>query len=206
MRFSLWPKSPLGNSLGAKLDTEKAGRNRKADLEQVRERWAQLANAAMEQAGVDARIDHRSHADAGIDTIPTRHLGPKATAVERRKPGSSRLRLTHRQAHVGIRKFVRRKEKEEQGGLAHAVNRAEELLLGNKARGKVQTASNGVYQGTIVDETPTHWIQRLSPKLMVVHDKANVSGVVLGQNGTLRYVSGRAAMVPVKRQELDRGR
>ena len=39
--------------MGAKLDTEKAGRRRKADLKEVRQRWATMANAALVAAGVD---------------------------------------------------------------------------------------------------------------------------------------------------------
>ena len=64
------------DGLGEKLATEKAGRNRKADLEAIRERWAALANRALERAGHAERIDHRSHADAGIEAVPTRHHGP----------------------------------------------------------------------------------------------------------------------------------
>ncbi len=50
----------------------------------IRERWAKLANKALERAGVDARVDHRSLADQGIDRIPTEHVGVHATAMERR--------------------------------------------------------------------------------------------------------------------------
>ena len=70
--------------LGAKLDTEKAGRNRSADLEAVRREWAELTNAHLERAGHAERVDHRSNADRGIDAIPSQHLGPAASAIERR--------------------------------------------------------------------------------------------------------------------------
>lgn len=78
--------------LGAKLDTEKAGRNRTADLEAVRARWAELTNERLRQHGIEATIDHRSLKAQGIDREPTQHLGPTATAIERRTGQPSRKR------------------------------------------------------------------------------------------------------------------
>ena len=71
------------NGMGAKLDTEKAGRRRRADLKEVRQRWATMANAALAAAGVDQTIDPRSLKDQGIDRAPTFHKGVTATAIER---------------------------------------------------------------------------------------------------------------------------
>lgn len=79
--------------LGAKLDTEKAGRNRAADLEAVRARWAELTNECLRQHGIEATVDHRSLKAQGIDREPTQHLGPTATAIERRTGQASRKRL-----------------------------------------------------------------------------------------------------------------
>src|SRR5476649_2771794 len=67
-----------------KLDTEKAGRNRTADLDVVRTRWAELTNERLRENGVEARIDHRSLKDQGIDREPTSHMGPAVAAMERR--------------------------------------------------------------------------------------------------------------------------
>jgi hypothetical protein len=80
--------------MGAKLDTEKAGRNRTADLEAVRARWAQLTNERLAEAGSPARVDHRSLVDQGMDRAPTKHLGPAATGFERRtgQPSENRIR------------------------------------------------------------------------------------------------------------------
>lgn len=78
--------------LGAKLDTEKAGRNRAADLEAVRARWAELTNEHLRQHGIEATVDHRSLKAQGIDREPTQHLGPTATAIERRTGQPSRKR------------------------------------------------------------------------------------------------------------------
>lgn len=67
-----------------KLDTEKAGRNRAADLDAVRTRWAVLTNERLRENGIEAQVDHRSLKDQGIDRVPTNHLGPFVTGMERR--------------------------------------------------------------------------------------------------------------------------
>jgi len=72
------------DGLGQKCDQEKAGRDRKADLEHVRERAAALINERLREAGIDAHVDHRSLKDQGYDEIPLQHLGPEAVALERR--------------------------------------------------------------------------------------------------------------------------
>ena len=81
------------DGLGAKLDTEKAGRKRGDDLEAVRARWAELTNERLRENGIEARVDHRSLEAQGIDREPTRHLGPAATGYERRTGEPSRKRL-----------------------------------------------------------------------------------------------------------------
>lgn len=82
------------DGLGEKLDTEKAGRKRADDLAAVRARWADLTNERLREAGIEARIDHRSHAARGIEAEPTKHLGPAATGYERRtgQPSENRIR------------------------------------------------------------------------------------------------------------------
>lgn len=55
------------------------------EIEAIRAVWEALANAALEQAGLEARIDRRTLMDQGIDRIPEIHIGPegKAGAGER---------------------------------------------------------------------------------------------------------------------------
>ena len=87
------------DGFGAKLDTEQSGRKRKDDLEQVRERWAELTNDALARAGRTERVDHRTLAAQGIDREPTVHLGPAATAIERRgKTSQKTLNQAERRA------------------------------------------------------------------------------------------------------------
>lgn len=72
------------DGLTDKLDSEKSGRDRKADLEAVRARWADMCNAYLREKKIEARVDHRSLKDQGIDREPTSHLGPSVVALERR--------------------------------------------------------------------------------------------------------------------------
>ncbi|MGE4046481.1 MAG: MobQ family relaxase [Acetobacteraceae bacterium] len=55
----------------------------------IRKEWEQHVNRAYERAGLDIRVDARSHKDRGIEQEPTKHLGPAANAMEQREPGSS---------------------------------------------------------------------------------------------------------------------
>lgn len=65
------------------------------EIDWLRERWAGMANTSLERNGHAERIDHRSHADRGLDAEPTRHLGPTATAIERRTGQPSKKRQWH---------------------------------------------------------------------------------------------------------------
>lgn len=81
-----------GIELGEKATIELSDKARKErgmkpaadDVKRMRKLWADMANAALAEAGHEARIDHRSHAERGIDEMPTTHLGPTATAIKRK--------------------------------------------------------------------------------------------------------------------------
>ncbi len=78
--IELSDKARRERSLGAAADEVKA----------VRELWEHTANAALERAGVEARIDARSLQAQGIDQEATQHLGPAASEMERRGKASDR--------------------------------------------------------------------------------------------------------------------
>ncbi|WP_041699174.1 MobA/MobL family protein [Allorhizobium ampelinum] len=72
---------------GDKIDFVLGGRDRekrglpkspRTDLAEIRVQWADLVNAALENAGSTARVDHRSLKDRGYDLIPQTHLGSAA--------------------------------------------------------------------------------------------------------------------------------
>jgi hypothetical protein len=61
-------------------------------LEQERESWAKHCNAALDAAGEEARIDHRSFKDQGIEHLkPTFHLGKNAHHAEKRGKDKTRI-------------------------------------------------------------------------------------------------------------------
>jgi hypothetical protein len=60
---------------------ERAWNDRK-NAEIWREAWAQFYNRALEQHGLEERVDHRSYKRQGLDLIPTIHLGTQATRLE----------------------------------------------------------------------------------------------------------------------------
>ena len=67
--------------------------NSEEQLLQWRESWAAAANLALEQAGHEERIDHRSHAARGLEETPTIHEGVAARAMERKGITSDRCEL-----------------------------------------------------------------------------------------------------------------
>src|SRR3546814_294456 len=68
--------------LGAK--TRELDHKTSGEVERWRGRWAEMQNAALERANVPERVDHRSHQRRGIEQEATVHMGPSATAMERR--------------------------------------------------------------------------------------------------------------------------
>lgn len=64
--------------------TKQRAWNRKEALQEWREQWEVYSNHALEAAGSDSRIDHRSFQERGLDLKGTVHLGPKQSGMERR--------------------------------------------------------------------------------------------------------------------------
>jgi MobA/MobL family len=81
--------------LGARTILELSGRERQmrglgargAERLAMRERWAQHANEALREAGVAARIDHRSYREQGIDRTPAPVI-PQSVYYAERKSGA----------------------------------------------------------------------------------------------------------------------
>ena len=53
------------------------------EIKQIRETWANLANQALERAGFQEKIDHRSYADQGNGLQATIHEGTSVTQLRR---------------------------------------------------------------------------------------------------------------------------
>lgn len=59
-------------------------------INEIRKQWADGVNNVLEKKGIDARIDHRSHAARGLQELPSIKMGVAATAMERRGEVSDR--------------------------------------------------------------------------------------------------------------------
>ncbi|WP_171338799.1 MobA/MobL family protein, partial [Acinetobacter nosocomialis] len=68
---------------------------RKTELVELRERFANLQNAYLEKYGHADRVDHRSLADQGIERSPEKHLGWKGSQNQQFKD----LVLEYREAN-----------------------------------------------------------------------------------------------------------
>jgi hypothetical protein len=130
--------------LGAKVGIDMAGEVRselglppsRQEFVTLRRRWAELANEALRDAKVEARVDHRSLEAQGIDREPRPQLPWAAIAAERRGERSEvaeRIRAGYR-ARVAER---------EQRMLARAASEAREPLrtarAGERAAAKAPT-------------------------------------------------------------------
>lgn len=62
-------------------------------LRDLRQTWEGIANERLAMAGLDIRIDHRSHMERGLEIAPTEHMGVHATQMERRGLDVTRTRL-----------------------------------------------------------------------------------------------------------------
>jgi len=60
------------------------------ELREWRKAWADHANRALEREGFEARIDHRTLEEQGIDREATTHIGPSGKAMEKTGRNSDR--------------------------------------------------------------------------------------------------------------------
>jgi Ti-type conjugative transfer relaxase TraA len=67
-------------------------------LRDIRLDWEDRANRHLSIAGLDIRIDHRSHRDCGLEIEPTQHMGVHATQMDRRGKSVVRARQDEDQA------------------------------------------------------------------------------------------------------------
>ena len=88
-RVSKYPKSTKygrQNPITARWNSEE-------QLVFWRAAWADVTNRFLERAGIQERVDHRSHAERGLDEQPTIHEGVAARALEKKGIISDRCEL-----------------------------------------------------------------------------------------------------------------
>ena len=89
------------DGLGGKTDLELANKEllprnlptSQMQLRDLRQFFEHLANEHLALAGLDIRIDHRSHQERGLEIEPTGHIGVHATQIDRQGGEVSRTRL-----------------------------------------------------------------------------------------------------------------
>ena len=99
--------------------------NSEEQLVTWRETWADMVNRAIEQAGLEERIDHRSHAARGFEEQPTIHEGVETVHIEN-KGFVSKRRALNRQ--IRANNALLRELKEQIRQLAKAVQMDISLL------------------------------------------------------------------------------
>ncbi|MCW8061004.1 Ti-type conjugative transfer relaxase TraA [Agrobacterium tumefaciens] len=67
-------------------------------LRDIRQAWESIAIRQLQREGLDIRIDHRSHAQRGLELSPTGHMGVHASQMERQGMAVERGRLDDKAA------------------------------------------------------------------------------------------------------------
>ncbi|WP_424992261.1 MobA/MobL family protein [Oceaniradius stylonematis] len=80
------------DGFGAKL----AALEQRRFVKQARERWAELTNHYLKQAGSTLRVDHRSYKARGITAEPTVHRGPDRLERQQKREHARRTRAQTR--------------------------------------------------------------------------------------------------------------
>jgi hypothetical protein len=62
----------------------RASNAQKEIVEEIRTKWAECVNNALEHVGSQQRVDHRSFKDQGIDKVPTIHEGATVRKMEKK--------------------------------------------------------------------------------------------------------------------------
>ena len=89
------------DGFGGKAEIEWENRRLKAEglpvaqeqLRALRRDWERLANGSLAAAGLDVRVDCRSHSDRGLHVLPSEHVGVHATQMARAGMEVARARL-----------------------------------------------------------------------------------------------------------------
>ena len=89
------------DGFGGKAEIEWENRRLKAEdlpvaqeqLRALRRDWERLANGSLAAAGLDVRVDCRSHSDRGLHVLPSEHVGVHATQMARSGMEVARTRL-----------------------------------------------------------------------------------------------------------------
>jgi Ti-type conjugative transfer relaxase TraA len=79
-------------------------------LRDIRVGWEARVNAHLARAGLDIRVDHRSHQECGLEIDPTEHVGVHSTQMGRRGKATSRSRLNEATARRNAASIIEKPE------------------------------------------------------------------------------------------------
>lgn len=140
------------------------------EIEHIRAQWELLANRALAEAGELSRIDHRTLTAQGIeDRAPTKHLGPAATAMERRGIRTEKGRWNRRVA--ALHNALRRAKKQEAAAKATPGQTLVESALRQTESQAQRKFEEGARKGAAVFETVFGKAKK--PEQPEIHAKAD---------------------------------
>ena len=139
------------------LDDQKTG---KAIVTEWRERFATLQNERLREAGHSVQVDHRSLEAQGIEREATRHLGPTATAIERRTGERSHKGQQHDQD--ALERLQRAREAGELERQGKAADRSIIDLSGDLEAAKRERATQQERQAREREQAERQRIERMT--------------------------------------------
>lgn len=80
--------------------------DKKENVEEWREQWANHANRALEKADCQERIDNRSYKEQGIDQLPTIHLGKTASEMQSKGIENERVKINEEIKKLNKEKII----------------------------------------------------------------------------------------------------
>jgi hypothetical protein len=192
----LMPTREIGadGTFGAKLKALDGWKTAGPEIEAIREAWSEMANRALAAAGIDARIDHRSLAEQGLDRAPTVHLGPAATHFERRTGEPSQIRERAEEAARQAEQ-ARAAILDEQRAAADRVARLRERLA--EAR-QALAAEREARRPSVVVRRAWSWVQQAAEQAAKAAAEAAAEATRQAAEGLRQAaatVVGRAAAV-----------
>ena len=111
--------------------------NKTETLEKWRENWAKDVNRELERHGHEARIDHRSNQERGIDREPTVHEGPARGKQDRLRKKDPTKELDVCKKNREIKERNAAKDKEQEKEIAEFKKLEKELYQREKNVGKL---------------------------------------------------------------------
>ena len=151
--------------------------NKRQVLERQRKAWEEYANRALERSGFEARIDHRTLKEQGIEREPQIHLGAQVMEMESRgvrtRVGDESRRISKVNRDINRREVQREKVETaiEAEQLQSGVYVLPEIVYTDKPKNKVNQAAHSRSDGALFPEldnqqSPQSSVPEFTPDLV----------------------------------------